>query len=463
MRSLLRLGSVASALALSCGGAQPSTSFDQLSRAASARTLTGSLGGANYKIRVPDRWNGVLIDYAHGYRLHALYPGEPEIQKPDAAYRGAEMEDVLLARGYALAGSQFRENGWDVAEGIDDAAALAQYFAANIGQPRLTLLWGLSTGSAITLASIERKPDVYDGAIAGCVVGAGAPRTFDRAVDLTLSYKVTFGWPLLLSGTPGDLKGHAFFAADVLPGLAARMVEAKLSKTTFGKLEFMRLVNGAPVDGWYSPVITDRYNYSTPFLIFDMFYATEARAEMERRAGGPAAQNSDHHYSLSEEAKIYLAGLGVDADALLAEMNASANYQADPSARDYLKKYAEYTGQVRRPVLTIEDLGDGLTTPDGLSVLAETYRAAGTDALLRETFVHGVGHCNFTPEQIAFAADALVSWIDGGQRPADGDFPESLGFVHGYQPAPWPQPDLPASVDAVRASISDDPSTAFQY
>jgi hypothetical protein len=404
--------------------------------------LDGNLDGANYKIRVPAAWNRILLVFAHGYRPRALYPGETDDTHADAAYRGAEMEDYLLGQGYAVAGSSYKTNGWAVEDGIEDSRALADLFDRQIGTPDRTLLWGFSLGSLVTLTSAERDDGRFDGFIAGCVVGAGTPRTFDRAIDFSLAYKVAFGWPASW-GTPGDLGGHADFAHDMLPDLLVSLTGAKTDGQTFGRLEFIRMVNHGPLNGFYIPVLRDNYIYSTPSLVFDMFYSTEARAELERRAGGPMEQNANHHYDLTSAQRLYLRVLGVPVDDLLARMNAETIYHAAPGPRAFARKWTELTGRARRPVLTLHNVDDGLTSADGESALAATYAAAGTTDLLVQSYVTGAGHCNFTPEQVAAVVGGMLGWLDGGAKPDPDELPESLGFVHGYQPAPWPQPGLP--------------------
>src|SRR5215212_8557314 len=75
---------------------------------AHATDLTGTLDGAPYKIRVPDNWNQTLLVYAHGYRDRADHPGETDNHQADAAPGGELAEAFLLAQGYAIAGSAYK-------------------------------------------------------------------------------------------------------------------------------------------------------------------------------------------------------------------------------------------------------------------------------------------------------------------------------------------------------------------
>ena len=104
--------------------------------------LSGDIFGAPYRIRVPENWNGTLLIYAHGYRDKADHPGEVDNRTADIA-PSAALEPVLLAQGYGLAGSAYRDNGWAVEEGINDIRNLAIYFRLRVGNPRTTRFSGV--------------------------------------------------------------------------------------------------------------------------------------------------------------------------------------------------------------------------------------------------------------------------------------------------------------------------------
>ena len=121
-----------------------------------ATDLTGTLDGAPYKIRVPDNWNRTLLVYAHGYRDRADHPGETDNHQADAAPGGELGEAFLLAQGYAIAGSAYKNNGWAIEEGIDDTRALTRFFRDRFGKPERTILWGFSFGS-LSLFVVSRN------------------------------------------------------------------------------------------------------------------------------------------------------------------------------------------------------------------------------------------------------------------------------------------------------------------
>ena len=367
--------------------------------------LAGDIFGAPYRIRVPENWNGTLLVYAHGYRDRADHPGEVDNRAADIA-PSAALEPVLLAQGYALAGSAYRNNGWAVSEGIDDLRNLTLFFNSRVSTPNKTILWGFSMGSVISFESIERYDDLYDGALCACAVGAGASQSWDSAGDLALAYDVLFGFSPSW-GTPGDVRDDLDFESEVQPKLLSEVN----NPANFPKFEFIRLVVGTPGRGINPPAPPAFY----PGWIFtDMFFTTEARAELERRAGGPVVQNLNRHYNLTAEEKAYLVSLGVPAPIIenwLVTLNAGRTISAPFYARDYLRHNADYTGRIESPVLTLHTLYDPLVTVSQEREYAETVAAANRSNLLYQTYTNGNGHCNFTGEQLVTSVNAINNWV----------------------------------------------------
>jgi hypothetical protein len=378
--------------------------------------LVGELDGAPFEIRVPADWNGTLVLHAHGYRDRADHPGEVD-NRSVSAFVNDDAEQAMLAAGYAIAGSAYSVNGWAVREGVHDMKALADYFQLVVGKPSRTLLVGVSMGSVIALDSIEDLPGTYDGALPLCAVAAGTPLAFDGVLAVASAYDAAFGWPAQW-GTAADVRDDIDFESEVLPVLAQQFSAPDAA----GRIEFMRLVAGVPIGPEW------------PYSVF--YFATEGRGELERRAGGPVAQNADHTYALTDADRARLAGLGVSgatADGWIAEMMAN-RVSADPSARTYVQRYAEYSGNIKDPVLIMDTTVDALVPAAHVSVYDEKVHRPW---LLANAWTNGVGHCNFTIDQLVTAVTALDDWVRTGERPTT--FPVSEGFVD-FTPPPWPFP-----------------------
>jgi hypothetical protein len=94
---------------------------------------------------------------------------------------------------------------------------------------------------------------------------------------------------------------------DVLPDLAAKLA----SPQNFPRFEFIRLVTGLPIEGFYPfPVPPGHPGYPQfNWLFAGLQFATEVRADVERKAGGAVGQNLDHAYALTDAQGSYLASL----------------------------------------------------------------------------------------------------------------------------------------------------------
>jgi hypothetical protein len=395
---------------------------------------SGQLNGANYRIVVPEVWNGTLLIYGHGYRDRADHPGEIDNRNADIAPNN-DVANALLAQGYALAGSAYKNNGWAVEEGIEDLRDLTEFFRARYATPDRTILWAFSMGTVIGLRSVELYSGLYDGALAGCAVGAGASQSWDGSGDLALAYDTVFGMPAAW-GSFGDVRNDINFETDVQPKLLGEVSNA----ANFPRFEFIRLVSGTPGRGIMPPPPPQFY----PGWVFtDMFFATEARAELERRAGGPIVQNLNRNYNLTAAERAYLQGLGVPSsviDGWLQAMNARRNVAAPAAARDYLQRNADYTGRLKAPVLTMHTIVDPLVTVSQETEYADTVQRAGYGNLLFQTYTTGNGHCNFTGPQLLTAVNAIDFWVRFGIKPTAETFPTSLGFAPYFLPPFMNQP-----------------------
>lgn len=111
-------------------------------------------------------------------------------------------------------------------------------------------------------------------------------------------------------------------------------------------------------------------------------------------------------------------------------------------------------------VLTVHTTGDDIANVQLEQAYAAVVHAAHNDSLLRQTFVHRAGHCNFTSAETIAALQTLLHRLDTGRwenvGPEDlGDSAAALpkaydslnpgqGFVPpafvGYKPAPFQRP-----------------------
>jgi len=410
-----------------------SLSLIQRSPAAKAAPLdlSGEIDGAPYRIRVPEAWNGTLLIFAHGYRDKADHPGEVDNRNADVAPTAA-LEAPLLAQGFALAGTAYKDNGWAIKDAIQDVKNLAVFFRDNVAQPQRTIIVAASLGTFVGFKSMEQFGGIYDGALCLCGVGAGATRLWDSGVPLYLAYDILFGIPASW-GTVGEVRNDIDFDTEVLAKLGPELSNI----ANFPKFEFIRLVAKNPGRGLVPPPPPAFY---PGWALTDFFFFTEARAELQRRAGGPFVQNLDQSYDLTAAEKAYLAGIGLPTpvvDAWLAQMNVRRNIDANPAARNYVRNNTDFNGKIHHPILTVHTIIDPLLVVANESAYAELNASRGKEDLLFQTYTTGVGHCNLTGPQILTEIGAIDSWVRTGVRPTNVSFPAGLGFNQAFVPPPF--------------------------
>jgi pimeloyl-ACP methyl ester carboxylesterase len=331
----------------------------------------GSINGASFRIEIPAKWNKGLVMYAHGYRVAGDRPWTPD--SPQAA----ALRNEFLSRGFAFAESGYSADGWAVKEGIEDTEALRRHFVRKYGSPSETYITGHSMGGHITIATIERYPEAYQGALPMC--GPLGPATdflnnglFDMLVTFEALFPNTVGSPYQPSPqTAAKVKA----ATSAQPDRAAKYAQ-----------RFSRRVEDLP---------------------FVLSFFQVIAAELKQRSGGEPLENRN---------RIYV-GFGDDA-----EVNRLVKrYTADAAAREYVRQYASPTGRIADPVLAIHTTLDPLVLGSDVTTYDVPAALAGTSDRFVARFVASTGHCNFTPAQTGAAFDALLAWARDGKRPSAGE------------------------------------------
>jgi hypothetical protein len=353
---------------------------------------TGVHDGAAFAIAVPARWGGGLVLFAHGYEGEGPGPG---------TLIASPLADHLAAGGYAVAASGYRAKGYRPDWFLADMLALRARFIRDVGPPRWTIIHGQSMGGHVAIASLELHPEVYQGALIECGVVEGVrfgdwlyaytaaaqyfsklplletpPPEFDRLADVV--------WPRVM-GTPGNYTA------------AGRRFDSVITHLAGGDLP-LRLTGMA-------------LNYTGN--LYPRTPLPERVHELMRHADTSAIR-----YDIDP-------GLGIDAATLNREV---PRVTPEPGARsrDETPVFAELTGRIRVPVLTIHETGDFRVPFRFEQDYRRRAERAGTAHLLVQRAVRGTRHCRIDDAVRARGFDDLVAWIERGIVP-DGD--DVLGDV----------------------------------
>ena len=376
--------------------------------------------GATYLIEVPRDWNGTLLLYSHGY---------PFPDDPNPATDGGEdplFRFYLLTHGYALAGSSYASKGWAVHEALPDQIAVLDTFNSLVGQPSRTIAWGHSLGGLISAGLVQNYPERFSGALPMCGVMAGSVGFWNEFLDSAFAFNT-----LLVSGS--GIQVVNITNPDANLGIAAQVI-ANAQATPQGRARIALAAALIDSPGWTSdpfgdPVpepsptdyATQEANQFTNLLYEDFQFFFALRAELESRAGGNPSWNTEVDYKKQLELSVKyaevqalykLAGLSLNAD--LQALNHASRIPVNQTAVTYLSQNIVFNGQIQIPVLTLHTTGDELAPVQNEQAYAAVVGSAQESSLLRQTFVHRAGHCQFTEAEKIAALQALIQRLDTG-------------------------------------------------
>jgi hypothetical protein len=347
----------------------------------------GRLGEADFVIGFPAKWNGGLVMFAHGYQGEGL--GRGDVQS-------SPLGGQLTARGYAWAASGYRSKGYRPDWFLADMLALRDHVITELGQPRWTIIHGQSMDGHVAIASLELYPEVYQGGLIECGVVDGVSLV-DWLRAYTAAAEYFSGVPLFETPRPAF---DALVSGTWLP-LMGQPGEYTERGRRFDSV--VKHLSGGDV-----PL---RLDGMKPRYIMNL----------NPRDPGPArAQEFSRHADTRGIVYDIDPGLGLDAATLNREIR-RVTPAPGARSRDANPVFAELTGKIRVPLMTIHETAD-FRVPFRLE---QSYRrraqAAGTGHLLVQRAVRWAGHCSFDGVAREQAFGDLVAWMERGVVPAGDD------------------------------------------
>lgn len=346
----------------------------------------GTLGKAVYRIEMPEKWNGELVLWAHGYRGQGT---EVYVDNPPGALRQG-----LIDEGFAWGASSYSENGYAPGIGADDTLALKQEFEKQFGEPKRTYLVGASMGGNVVTLSLEHFADEYDGALAVCGALAG-----EEMIDYL------FAWNLAAEYITGVKIPTGNGAVPKVGGALAQfasLLGPPESPTQRGQQfeSVIRLLTGGSRP-FFEEGFQEQYPVNFAFLLIG--------ADLQMLPA-KAATNDYIEYQIED-------GLGLTS----AEINAGVRrISAEAGARDAEKHpdAVPTSGRISDPLLTLHGTGDLFVPISQEQSYREKVDAAGKGNLLVQRAIRSGGHCKFSEAEMRTGWDDLVSWVRDGKKPA---------------------------------------------
>ncbi len=345
-----------------------------LSLPLAAAPEVGEINGAQYRVDLPDSWNGVLIMYCHGY---SPSPGKFNPGPPNP------IVSVFLKEGYAVVQSGYSAGGWAIQEAMQDTEALRRHFIAKHGKPKETYVMGHSMGGFLTMMHMERMPTVYDGGLALCGPLQSASKFME---DRTFGLRVVFDYYF-----PGVLPSPVKVPADFV---TSKELSLKVEEALNAKADAASRVRQ------WSGIRNNKELAST------LVFFTYILKDLQERGGGNPFDNRSVIYE----------GSGDD-DAL---NDGVTRYAADARAADYVRTWATPTGRLIRPMLHIHTTYDPLIPSSVPNSYVELAEGAGSAKLFVQQYVKLPGHCTIPPAETLTGLKALRTWAQGGESPKAG-------------------------------------------
>ena len=375
---------------------------------AGARCLRGQDSAkSHYLIVMPEKWSGVLVVHAHGGP--SLGPAQATRADEDIA-RWA----ITVREGHAWAGSVFRQGGFAVTTAAEDTERVRRIFVDHVAKPRHTLLHGQSWGGMVATRAAELFPKSWEGILLTSAVVAG-PTTYDFRLDLRAIYQHLCKdhpradepqYPLAIGLPAQSSLNNAELAKRANECLGANKPAAQRTPAQASKLK----------------TIVDVLKIPESSVVSHLNWGTFTLRDVVIKNGGvsPFGNDGVRYQGSTDDAALNAAVPRFKADA-----TAVARFAAD----------VDHRGRFTVPVLSAHGIGDATVFVEGNDTLRQRMAAAGNGERLVQTFVDSSEHSYWGDAFYPPLFEALLNWVEKGQKPTPAVITERCRQLRAAQPA----------------------------
>lgn len=377
---------------------------------AASEAIAGKLSdGSNFRVVKPAQWNGTLVldlDFANN-------PTAPP----------SVVERWMTANGYAIGGISREPVSYRLYQAVDDLLEVRARFVAKwSATPKRTLTTGNSRGAFVSRIAMERRPDVFVGALVSSGGGAGVVAMHNAKLDATFALKHVAGVPLKLVG----------FATQAEAAADSGRIEAAVKELRGTPLGRARLALAAALeqmptwtDGEERPAAED---YEAQLdQIANAFAGAQAagvRYGVEAVAGGVYSWNHGVNYAdllvrsgMAPMVKALYAKAGADLEADLRTLAAAPRISAVPAAVARAEQQASYSGKISGPVMNVDNVADPVDADAYKVAYQQLVTRAGKGELMRLSWVRSARHSNQSALERLTGFTTLVERLDTGRWP----------------------------------------------
>jgi len=373
-----------------------------------ARCLRGQdSASAHYLIVMPAQWSGVLVVHAHG---------GPSLGTPQATRADEDIKRwaITVREGHAWAGSVFRQGGFAVTTAAEDTERVRRIFVNHVAKPRRTILHGQSWGGMVATRAAELYPASWEGILLTSSVVAG-PAAYDFRLDLRALYQYLCNnhprsdeaqYPLSIGLPANSTLTSADVALRVEECLGLRQPAAQRTPVQAQKLKTIVDVLKIPENS-----VAGHMNWST-FTLRDLV--------IKNGGVSPFANDGVKYVGSSDDAAL----------------NAAVpRYKADTTAAARFAADVDHSGRFAVPVLSGHGIDDSTVFVEGNDTLRRRMVAAGNGERLVQTFVDSSEHSYWGDAQYPPLFEALLNWVEKGQKPTPAGIADRCRQLRAMQPA----------------------------
>ncbi|MBX9614929.1 MAG: hypothetical protein K2X25_05000 [Caulobacteraceae bacterium] len=402
LAALVAAAGLASAGTVSAQAIAPRAETCPASLPAGTRCWSGRAeSGAWYWYARPAEWNGALIIHAHGGpRLGDPGRGDPE--------EDLDRFSMMVAEGYAWAGSTYRRGGYGVRMAAEDTDQLRQIIRDRFDRPERTFLHGQSWGANVAAKAAELYAVAgdgtrnYDGVLLTSGVLAGGTRAYGFRADLRAVYQFYCAnhprpeearYPLWQGLPQGQSMPRAEIAARVQACTGLGLSQADRTPEQAGRLRNIVSVTGLQPDQ----------------LVAHLAWATNLFQDLvwNRLGGRNPFDNSGRTYRGSDDDAALNAGV--------------ERFSADPAAVAALAYDSDLTGQIILPTVTLHARYDPTVFVEHSAAYGEAVAHEGRSGLLAQFYTTETVHSRLAAPQYVALLAALEHWLETGQKPTPDD------------------------------------------
>lgn len=401
-------------LSLGCGVAAVAAA-PSAHAAGTVTHYSGSLpDGATWIADVPSNWKGTLVLYSHGFgNLDAA-------DAPNAAAQTA-----LLNAGYALVGSSYSGKSlWALASAKNDQFAALAAIEKKIPKPKTTLAFGTSMGGLISAQEAQDADGRIDGTLTTCGLVGGGVNLNNYQLDG--EYAIS---QLLAPSERIQLVNYVNSGqtTKAINQLSAAVSSAQSTAAGHARIALAAALLNTPdwLTGTTPPKSHDylgQEQQEAAWLPQQLAFVIGARPSIESAVGGNASWNVGVNYGkLISESAFYQqvsslyrqAGLSLAKDTW--NLTTHTKIKPDVAALRKLQATSTVSGHLQVPELNMHTISDQLSPIAYENWYRKQVDRAGDGALLRQSYVAAVGHCNFSSSELLAGLQSVQQRVKTGR------------------------------------------------